>query len=682
VPPQPPPLPPGSVKTNPVRGSGKFRRTSQIDKALGDFLEKIGATPETGKLIANQHLQKMLKGLDKQEIENVGKYLVSRRLQPLNPAHKLVLNPIEEARMLRDPKIQKAVDYYQKNIKPEIEGYRLRAGLSPQAAMAKGPEFISLIPKEPPTTGRILSQFRAPPKTRTSFANAAHGFAPEYETDLHKVLETSYSEAMRAAYNREFIADAESKGVADNPTVQAQLHSANPQLQDQPSGPVVEALRTMQEKTTGLALTANPGELFNHMRRQFSILAGKPPVGSSGLARTVEALVPYIGPKTGAFARTVTTDMSTPENQAVLRDIFDAGGGSTRGFGESYRATGPIAKYTGVKFLQDKAHKLLFGLPEGKGIGGWDLRMRVQLEKIRRAAEGNNDPQRIREFANQIGQYGSQNDWLISGAKVLNPYAGTTLPMRWTELKQAVGTSGLQSQGALESLGRRGETLLRGTGGTLLGMAAANYAMSGHWPWQNAPGHEFDLETNQKNADGTPFYIKMRVLAPELSRPLETTGIPEALRERGERDPQYGAAVLRAAGNQGLQIIAGSPLSQAAFALTAGRAPYLVRDRQGGSSLLNVTQNVQPGQSRAMAQAMAAVAGSNPILQRLLGVPRGGGQNYPTAPLAPAAAPQGAGTSTLLPQRGRGGGRRAPAAGAGTNLLLPQRRTTGGGRRR
>ena len=55
---------------------------------------------------------------------------------------------------------------------------------------------------------------------------------------------------------------------------------------------------------------------------------------------------------------------------------------------------------------------MLFGIPEGRGVKGWDLRMRVQLEKIRRSVEGNTDPQRIREFANQIGQYTSKPDKL------------------------------------------------------------------------------------------------------------------------------------------------------------------------------------------------------------------------------------------------------------------------------
>src|SRR5204863_8206042 len=103
------------------------------------------------------------------------------------------------------------------------------------------------------------------------------------------------------------------------------------------------------------------------------------------------------------------------------------------------------ANIPGLSKLQHATQNMLFSIPRGRGVGGWDLRMRVQLEKIRRAVEGNVDPQRIREFANQIGQYGAHPDWIIRFLRAFNPYAATTGPMRVTEFKTAVGVTGLKS---------------------------------------------------------------------------------------------------------------------------------------------------------------------------------------------------------------------------------------------
>jgi hypothetical protein len=508
-----------SELVNPVRGSGKFKRSYRVDKELGDRMEGIGAARESGALRGEIASRNLLDELTPSQETELGKYLVSRRLKTVNPAHPQILSDAEMRRIESDPAIAKALDYYKAEIKPDIESWRKRAGLSEKAAAGKEPEFISLLPKtmdllEKP--GSVQSA-RKLPRT-TIYARAAQGLAKEYDTNLRNILAESYGEVIRKVRVREFYAAAKAKGVAYTSRVYTpdgwknvvQFEDLPPELAydlraatERDPGPIgaARALRAYQQLVTGAALTANPAELVNHMRRQLNLVAAKPPIGM-GLTARLEALAPYFGPKLGAFKRAVIDNMSSPDNQAILKDIFDAGGGSTRSFGSRYESNIP-----GLKWLQQKTTNLLFGVPKGKGLNGWDLRMRVQLEKIRRAAEGNQDPQRIREFANQIGQYGAHPDWVVRGLRTINPYAATTLPMRLTELKTAVGTSSLKSQGAAQASLRRGETILRGTGGTLIAMAGANYLLSGKWPWENDKGHEFDLNTGQRTKDGKTVYV-------------------------------------------------------------------------------------------------------------------------------------------------------------------------------
>jgi hypothetical protein len=629
--------------TNPVPGSGKFKRSYRIDKELGDRMEGIGAARESGALRAELHARNMLGELSPLQEKNLGQYLVSDRLKSVNPLHPQILSDKIMRAIESDPAIQKALDYYKSEIKPDIEGWRKRAGLSEKAAAGKSEQFISLLPKTdqllPEKFGGVQSARRLP--RTTVHAKAAKGQAQEYDTDLRNILRESYGEAIRKALVREFYAAAKAKNVASTSRVftpdgwknVVQFEDLPPELahdlsaatQAEPNRMAMPANpnpgwtaragdigrkigKTYQSTVTGFALTANPAELMNHMRRQLNLVASKSPVGMGVMAR-LEALVPYFGPKIGVFKRAVMENMNTPENQAILTDIFDAGGGSTRSFGERYGS-----KIPGIRQLKNVTNNLLFGIPKGQGLYGWDLRMRVQLEKIRRAAEGNRDPQRIREFANQIGQYGSHPNWFIGALRKINPYAATTVPMRITELKTAVGISGFKNQGFAKGTIRNVETFLRGTGGTILAMATANYLLSGKWPWENDAGHEFDLNMGVKNKDGKTVYVKLRAIAPELARPVSTVSLPDLSRETTAKHPQYLSAGLTGPANQLLSLVSGPGQNLAATALT-GKVPYFLKRPGEGPELMDVAtlRKGEQQKSRGLRQLREAAKGLNPF---------------------------------------------------------------------
>jgi hypothetical protein len=649
------------------KGSGKFRGAYEIDKQLGDMLESVGASRESAAYRSTIHLRNMLGELNKEEINDLGDYLVSRRLKAVRgaavaedpaaaqtPVHGQILPESEMRRIEANHKIKKALNYYAKEVKPEIESYRSKAGLTGEAIAANpDPLFISLMKaddarKIPGKYGGVQQASRLARKTR--FARQATGTAKEYHTDINDLVTESYADVMKKARVNDFYQMARAKGHAEpvriytkegprsvinfdslTPELQQQLRAAT-EVPTQWSGKLPAIGRAIQRGTTGAALTANPAEVTNHMRRQLEILSTVPPIGQ-GLAARLSLLVPYLGPRTETFARVVFRDADSPVFRKTLQDIIDAGGGSSRSFGNRYELRGRLATYSGLRWLQKKTHNLLFGIPRGKGFNGWDLRMRVALEDIRRTVEGNADPQRVREFANQIGQYGAHPDWFIRGLKTINPYAATSLPMRWTEMKQMVGISGLK-EGLMKRRFRQFETMLRGSGGTLLALATANYFLSGKWSWENDPGHEFDLNTGTQNEKGETVYVGFRIISPTLARAVRTTGAIELAREyrtEGVEEPQPGMALATAYANTGLSIISG-PAQNAAFTALTGKVPYLVRppgkkgtdfmdvvgskDIKGGA-LLNVIDYLTGSEhtisDRFTRQLVASISNINPL---------------------------------------------------------------------
>jgi hypothetical protein len=635
-------------------GSGRYRRTYQVNKEAGDAMNALASSNESARLRAEIANRNISAGLNKTERANVGRFLVSERLKTVNPAHPQILSYAETHAILSNPKVRQAVAKYVAEVKPEVEALRKKAGLSESAAAGKAPEFISLIPDgdkmlpEPQGQLPINTPMRMQSKT-TRFAKHAEGMAEKYKTDLRDVLSASYTEVMKKARLRDLYAtlvknDLYSTRPVDEiklqkteavPFGRARKGATGPALPEvawipraiandlrdvmekppESSGPIIKAGKSIQRGITGAALTANPAEIINHMRRQLNLVASVPPAHAGITARLAEAMVPYIGPKFGTFARVVTDSMSKPENQAILRDIFDAGGGSGRGF-KTYESKIPI-----LRQIQAGTNKLLFGVPKGRGVGGWDLRMRVQLEKIRRVVEGNVDPQRIREFANQIGQYTDKPDWIIEAIRNVNPYAATTLPMRLTELRRAFGGSGLKFKGAASALEGRVETFLRGTGGTLLGLAAGNYLLSGKWPWQNDRGHEFDLNTGMNDKDGRRVYVKLRSIAPELSRPVSTFSEPELARESSVKKPEYVSAGMVGPANQLLSILGGGPAGNAALAAMTGYAPYFTKIPGKAPSLLDIAKVNKEEQKhlpaamrdRGVRQIVTALESVNPV---------------------------------------------------------------------
>lgn len=607
--------------------SGNFKPSALIDKKLGDQLEKVAGSYEQGALKAELAERKVHQDLTPEQSKDVEKYLLSRRLgieEGVMENHKNVLSPEEMQRIENDPVLKKAIDTYDKEVKPEIGEIHKGAGVSEGQAAAKEEGYYTLIPKGEEVAPGVenVSQFNKPSKT-TKFAKTSSGGAPEYESNFKTVMESAYGEALKKKNVADFLKMVDETNLTDEQklVLQNQLKQATERPIEPTTGaPAVG--RKIQRALTGAQLTLNPFAFVNHLRRVLSIGATVPPEGVSRGRRLLENLIPYIGPRAGMAERAYNLDftpesldklkardqITNPHPLQVLMDLFDAGGGSTRGF-RKY----DVSKIPGVGEMQRWSHDQLFGIPEGKGVKGWDLRMRVAQEMQRRALELDRDPRRMREQANRLGEYGSNQSWYIRAFKALNPYAATSGPMRLTELKQLFGFSGLEGKTPTESLKLQGETLLRGIGGTILALSAANYLLSGKWPWENKRGHEFDLDTGKKNDQGDPVYLKFRMIAPELSRPVNTIGLPNLTKESTAKNPQYLGAFGTAVTNAGLSLV-GGPAQDAALTALTGKAPYLTKQPGKAPELLDVAKT-EKGGNRDLEQLKATLRQINPAFE-------------------------------------------------------------------
>ena len=272
----------------------------------------------------------------------------------------------------------------------------------------------------------------------------------------------------------------------------------------------------------------------------------------------------------------------------------------------------------------------LFPVP--KSLWGFDVRARMvgarmfveHLKVSGRIPEGmtiaemadNVQPwyDEMREFMTAFGQFqsGTQTEMVRFLKRWrLNPFASAQAGTRPAELTRLLGWSRVPMKGVPPTM--RAWYRMQTIAGTWLGYMAAlsiaNKALSGHWPWENQNGREFDLDTGVKDLDGAPVYVKGTLLAPATTRALRVTGIPGLLDARkgetvGRRAMTQGVNLL----NEGLSLVAGGPPVQAAMIAGTGRTPFLTQSG-GDVSLLRVTEPRGPAMQQ-LQQRVGAVLGN------------------------------------------------------------------------
>lgn len=647
----PPPMepiePPQTPK--PGKGTGRYRNVYTVDKDMGDqtnYIAGIRANALYSGMMAQRYVTK---GLSKEQVAKLGQYLVGKRLYddaktvdvPLEPAgvpakvgetrgsevgatvqekqlHAQALTPEQQAEILKDPQIAAAVQRHVE-IAADLTDQRLRAGLSPETAASKSKEFINLVlPEE--TTGQVKPGFGASVASKfrvkkTRFAQPAKLTAKEYSTDLAHIYGTSYREVLPKTAVNDFYTFARARGLISDKPVQGWERPAaavenmvgksvwmpkpladgltdailpQPDLGQSPGGKILSAIN---KTTVGLQLSFNPVELIGHLRRQESLLRGLPWVGMNPALRAFK-VAPVLGDAATAI-RLAVMDGDSPQFTSIMKDLYDANAGSIRPFRQYQSKIPTLGKY------QNWVHNVLFGVPKGRGINGWDARVRVAGEMIRRAAEPQyaGDPQRMRDFASQFNQYMEKPDLYIEAMRKFAPYSATHVPTVGFGLKQVVGISGLKSKNAPEALGRALETVAARTASVMIGAIYLNKRMSGHWPWENAPGHKHQIQLNSTDDPSQAIYLDVRGMDPVTGQALNTVGLPEISREERFKEFSKTGKSLRANVPESVAIggfntalgMLSNPAANTALMAATGNVPYFLHYSGQGYKLVNVT---------------------------------------------------------------------------------------------
>jgi hypothetical protein len=268
-------------------------------------------------------------------------------------------------------------------------------------------------------------------------------------------------------------------------------------------------------------------------------------------------------------------------------------------------------------------HKMLFG-PEGV-----DMRARVVAsEDFQKAAKARAIPPNSAKYAvlernyvnehagNYIGKnQGTATQWLQESG--IAPFIAINRAKWGTSLKALGGADGTPSPSVL----RRLSVAARGPLGAAGAIAIANYALSGHGPDQNAPGHESDLATgiyhlpdgSIQYKPGAPsdalasfpkgtkeMYIKGSLLDPATSGARRLLGPMIGARKGNLAEDETRAVV-----NEALQLIGPGP--QAAFSLGTGRTLHIGMD----NDLASIEDPHLTGNERMRSRVAGAVRSAN-----------------------------------------------------------------------
>lgn len=360
---------------------------------------------------------------------------------------------------------------------------------------------------------------------------------------------------------------------------------------------------------TGISL-ASPSEASSHIISNIAQAAAIPNVRARMTTRVIQGLAPFVT----TAGKVLKLDGADPAFHNDLIYLSKIGAGSTRAFQhavDSIQSNIPILKQVGQASAYQ--HKLLFGIPGGRGVGdlfrngGFDMKLRVMLLREFRIMRPNASDAETRSFINQFGQYASVKDPSVNLARYLHPFAATSLPKIGTALRQMVGDAGYQNMTPRERVAVAANMAANVTLSTIYTHYALNYALSGHAPTDNAPGHKFDIDL------GNGSYIPFRLTNPVQSRAMNTFGLRDDAEDAMDSNLTAGGAANnlgRGLYNEIAQQISNIGL-QAASTAAIGRYPGYITRR--GEML-----KTAPVPNDPLSRGLAAVAGTNNISQSIM----------------------------------------------------------------
>ena len=613
---------------------GRYHMTAVIDSQTADLEHTLSNTDSYGDQLGSWAFRRVTAGLDATEREDFVRFMQSNNLAVDNPSHPSVLTnrrmesiwgkpgvpltasqaKIQAASILHS-EVQRELFGLVKKGKPSVpkkvglqyagpSGEDLFMNMIAKQDAAGNPVMIN--PKPGAARRRVASQMKV---NASKAALPRAGTAAEYETDLEKIYQQAYKNALPGAVKSDIYSGMVKKGLAQyytgkppsvinykgvdypvstelvregkkpgevgtikiNIAMPAQIHAdvkdatsakpfakhtyINPNAHGGPKTKSSSQARDAENALTDAQL-ASPKVITGHSLRVITMVTKMVDPSLPGIRKAVDTL--FNAPTLGIAPRltrlydlanldpTSTTEYISKEghkysNQSIRVDLARANAVDNRTFDN----TSALGKAPGIRQMREMGHGALFSDPKGpsdlfkaktvsdlaKSIQefGLDIRAKVMIEKVRRMADGYDpkDPKlddKIRNNAYKLGEYVKKPNKYVEFLKTLNTYAGTSAPMRKTELQQFFGNTGISGK-ALSPAQRevyRAQTLAMSGIGTFMGYVMWNKLLSGHMPWDNKSDNTLEF--------GNGWHLSMSAVNPADTRAMSTLGLLRSAR--------------------------------------------------------------------------------------------------------------------------------------------------------
>lgn len=521
-------------------------------------------------------------------------------LKNFNP--QLLLEPGERDFLLSNPKIAEAYKKHATVVAPKLEEMRKKMGVSLRKT-GEGEAHLSMVrANDPEVSSKRARITRKGPRRGYSglkpsaYAGRATGSGESYLLDYkesiaqqlgadlrnharNEIIKLIDTQSRTGGWAKEIVGDGSDasdwSAIVNGKAVPTVIRTFGdrrfsiPEALDnaltdletrQEMGNLKLGLRKVGGFVTGVTLAA-PIETTSHGWRVFSQLSRIPAFGESGARNIVES-IPFLR-SLSVGQRLFEMNLDSKYTKDLIDGLARHGAIPARAYQDytSWVQSIPVVGKPVDKAF-DVYRELVFG-PRGL-----DIRARVLAAQSYAALHPDATWAELSDFVNQFGLYtrGLQGDVTrFLKDTNLSPFAAFKLSAIPAEIRSLGGSAGMGGDAKA-----RGMQILRSTLAALVTFAFINKMVSGHWPWENQIGHEFDLDLGKKQ-NGKPIYIPGATMDPGF-RALRITGIKQGIQaaRKGEDVP---AAIASQVGDSILREVASGPPVDLFRRLFAGLVP-------------------------------------------------------------------------------------------------------------
>jgi predicted ABC-type ATPase len=476
--------------------------------------------------------------------------------------HADALRGLVKTDVFKSPEMAAYLDVYRRMVEKPLEEMARTTGVAEEHLRQVAPDaaFVPLDAKfrqEPPHRDFVRVNPKMAGSKISSAAKAAKGFAQAYGRDVEQAVgRVVYERAAKAAETRALQSLVDMGQVVPKDHVP---HESVSLLTFNDRGQLIEPTSPDVQRT--IAVPKYAADAFRAATRATGIQPkptawGKVAKGSGAIARAVElGLSPAAAfahifrlaeavriTNTGSPLRDVVlpwipganpietaislarVDRFKPEVQMEL--LKNAREGSSR---PQYPAKSRLG--AGLKWLGDK---LVFNPGKMEQRAQVVISQRAAKSALRRTGKPLSPAERNIAVTTRIGNYPPANTpEAISALQESGAtgFARFSVPFLRSHVKALFGSSATPREGMLGRMG----AFSRQWGPPIAGVTALNYALSGHGPWANLPGHRTDVSLGRNKQTNEEDYLRTGYFFPGWDRAMRFTGLKAAVNQQGPR---------------------------------------------------------------------------------------------------------------------------------------------------